>query len=122
MPGKNDINIGPDQWISWVELNLADQPLRIDALLEPTIPFWEELETLCVAGCCGIDAFSLWPKDVQRAAAAVGTEQVKSHLLELRAAVLCLDSRTIVASRLNNLFDQSVFVQLLNHLLACLGQ
>lgn len=121
MPGKYDINIGPNQWISWVEPDFAAQsPVSIDELLAPSRPFWDQLEVLCVADCCGIEAFALWPDDVQAAAAAVGLDEVKSQLQQLRAAIRGLDSQIVAVSRLNNLFDRRVFLQLLDHLLACL--
>ncbi len=30
--------------------------------------FWKYLEVECVAECCGIDAFSFWVEDINRAA------------------------------------------------------
>ena len=65
----SNISIGKDKWIKWVDFNRYvydqcipinyDQCFEIDYLLEPTFDFWNKLETECVAGCCGINAYNL---------------------------------------------------------------
>jgi len=116
-----DISIGPDQWIKWVELDPTDQQVfYIDHLLEPAEPFWRALETDCVAACCGIGAFVLWPDDIAAAAAAIDRQKLVADLLGLKEAVIRSKAQTVGSSRLNNLFDRQVFLRLTDHILSCL--
>jgi hypothetical protein len=64
---RDDISIGPDKWITFFDINGRQAgAVDLDPLILPMEEFWSLLETNCVAGCCGIDAFSVWPEDIER--------------------------------------------------------
>lgn len=69
---RNDISIGEDRWLSVPDLNHGTgESLDIDQFILPMEPFWRMLEVHCLNECCGIDAFALWPDDLQKAAREV---------------------------------------------------
>lgn len=121
MVETKDISIGQDRWIKWVELDPNDNNLfDIDPWLEPTKQFWQNLETECVAACCGIDAFGLWPEDIKSAAQAFNREELVVHLSKLKDEVGQAKNNIVASKRLNNLFDRQVFLQLIDHVLMCI--
>ncbi|MFA8020233.1 DUF6331 family protein [Bremerella cremea] len=67
--GPHDINIGKEQWIKFVELDSERSCwVDLDGIIKPLEPFFDLLETDCVADCCGLDAYGLWPEDISSAA------------------------------------------------------
>jgi hypothetical protein len=121
MEGSADISIGPDKWINWVELDPLDKNLfEIDDYLEPVREFWLRLETDCMAECCGIDAFVLWPENIRFAAANLDVDYLKACFERLREEIIQSDCKIVNSKRLNNLFDKKVFLQLIDHIRSCL--
>jgi hypothetical protein len=121
MEETKDISIGEDRWIKWVELDSnGDDLYNVDPLLEPLDQLWNELETLCVAGCCGIDAFALWPDDIQNASRNLDSEKIKFQLSKLKVELSKVDKKIICSKRLNNLFDRQVFLEVIEHISSCL--
>ncbi len=121
MVETKDISIGQDKWIKWVELDPNEPDLfNIDDLLEPLEQLWKNLETQCVAVCCGIDAFALWPEDIQNASKYLDKEELRGHLTGLKSQLARLNKNIVVSTRLNNLFDKKGFLQLIDHILRCL--
>jgi len=117
MVETKDISIGHDRWIKWVELNPNDADLyNIDHLLEPSEQLWRNLETECVAACCGIDAFALWAEDIKNASKHCDSKELKLHLLKLKNDLTQVDEKIIVSKRLNNIFDKQVFIELIDHI------
>jgi hypothetical protein len=115
-PHKSDISIGPDRWITFIDLDLSGPaPTDIDHLIEPMWPFWKALETECVAECCGIDAFILWPEEIRRAAREVGDPDLPGKIIVLRAFVAGSSGESFISSKLNNLFRRSVLLEVLDH-------
>ncbi len=116
-----DISIGKDSWIKWIELDPGDDNLfDIDPLLESTKNFWLDLETHCVAECCGIDAFALWPEDIKNAATSFSEHGLKQQLLTIKDAITKTECNIVISKRLNNLFHKRVFIQLLDHIIGCI--
>src|SRR2546430_2761473 len=103
-PNPNDISIGQDKWITFVDISNRpyERAVSIDHLISPMESFWSALETNCVAGCCGIDAFSLWPEDLEAASSSQERKAIASALASLREFVEKSDADTFVSSRLNN--------------------
>lgn len=113
-----DISIGKGKWIRWIDFNIVnDDFFSIDALLEPNWDFWMLLEIHCISGCCGIDAFSFWPEDICAALKKVDKEALHKNLLTLKTEITNSSKSIIISTKLNNLFDKSVFIQLLDHIL-----
>ena len=116
-PHSNDISIGKDQWITFIDvIGRQDRAVSFDHLIAPLESFWTALETNCVAGCCGIDAFSLWPEDIRRATSAVDSKSLADSLALLREFVEHSSADIFVSQRLNNYFDRLVLLQLIDHI------
>ena len=111
-----------DQYnFTWIDPDTSDKNLfEVDVLLTASFDFFDKLEIVCMAECCGIGAFSFDATDIITASKDLD----KSKLVEdLEIAIGKLNSRTektIVSSRLNNLFDKSTFIHLLEHTIAIL--
>jgi hypothetical protein len=119
MDPKNDISIGKDNRIKWIELDTNENSeFDVDDFFEMTEPFWENLETLCVAECCGIHAFDLWPESIKSASKNLNSMELKNKLLKLRSDVVKANKKIIVSKRLNNLFDARVFINLVDHIVS----
>lgn len=119
-PHKNDISIGQDQWISFGKL--ADgqaSAVQIDPALAPIMPLIDRLETECVAGCCGIDAFGLWPDAIEQAIATMDQSELGRLVSDLASAqgeIERLPCEVVVSMRMNQSFRKAVFLEVLTHL------
>ena len=114
----NDISIGRDKWISWIELDQSKNPLNIDSFLQPTVPLWKILETECVSACCGIDAFAIWPENIQNAKRQLNDDLINQKFQTLRAELSKQTDMVFTSSYLNSLFDKRVFLQILDHIIS----
>ena len=112
-----DINIGPYKWIKWIDFNQNEVTYEIDAELMDTEPFWKYLETECVRECCGIDAYSFLPQDIEKAKKKINNPNIKNEFIDLREKMNLVDEQVICSSYLNNLLDISVFITLLDHII-----
>ena len=116
-----DINIGENKWIKWVDFDPKEKELfDIDNLLNETWEFWKLLETECVVECCGIDAFSFWKEDIQKSLTDFDKLKLIRQIELLKKEIQDNHCSIIISSKFNNLFDKSVFVQLLDHVLRCI--
>lgn len=114
---NNDISIGKNKWISWIEIDPGQTPHEIDSILKPTIPFWQLLETECVSACCGIHAFVFWAEDLENAKQQLKDPDIKQKFDKLRQDVFNKQEGLLSSSFLNNLFDRNVFIQLIDHII-----
>jgi hypothetical protein len=120
-PHKNAIWIGDDRWIEFIDLDgRYDQAVHVDAPLSSLEAFWSALETMCVAGCCGFDAFDFSPEGIAEAARGLPHARLHDQLEEAIRVVEKLDTTVVVSRRLNNLADKRTFLALLSHVKACL--
>ena len=118
-----DICIGKDKWIKWVEFNPTEKELfDIDSLLDETWNFWKLLETECVVECCGIDAFYFGAEDIQKALTDFDNLNLVKQMRLLKREIQGNHCSIIISSKFNNLFDKSVFTQLLEHILKTLTE
>jgi hypothetical protein len=118
-PDFNDISIGKDQHITFIDVaGRQDRAVSIDHLIAPLASFWTALETNCVAECCGIDAFSFWPEDIRRAAATGDSTSVSEGLASLHEFIRQNGADIFVSRRLNNYLDRQVLLQLIEHIQA----
>jgi len=119
-PNKDDISIGEDRWITFGDLNRGQaRAVPIDPLLLSVMPLLDLLETECVSGCCGVDAFSFWPDVIQNATSQLkpqDRECLVSNLERLQSEVEALQTDTVVSTRMNQYFQKSVFLELLRHI------
>ena len=102
-PNPNDISIGEDRWITFIDVaGRQDNAVSIDDMLAPLDSFWSALETECVAACCGIDAFALWPEDIRRVSALTDHKLLAESFASLRRFVEGSVSDVFVSQKLNN--------------------
>jgi hypothetical protein len=119
-PNRNDINIGEDKWITFIELQgRQSNPIDADKILDPIKPFLDRLETECVAACCGIDAYGLWPDDIARATRDFGDPGLPDRIAAVRNRIAEAGGDVFVSHRMNNYFDKQVLLQLLDHIACC---
>ena len=116
-PHPNDISIGKDKWITFIDVvGRQENAVSIDDMLTPLDSFWKALETECVAACCGIDAFALWPDDIRRVSAHSDAKLLAEALASLRRFVESTASDAFVSQKLNNYFDRRVLLQIIDHI------
>lgn len=117
---QNDISIGEDHWIAYVDLDgRYDSAVNIDSEIRELEPMWSALEVHCVAACCGIEAFDFWLDSVDRAKQTLDGKDISAKLVALRAKLESVSGEVFLSQRLNNYCDKKVFIALLNHLYKC---
>ena len=118
-PGRNDISIGKDRWILFGDLNEGySHATEVGIYLSDVMPFFDELETECVAECCGVQAFNLWQDNIERAAGKLDGPAVIGIVDAFKAAenvIESLPSDVIDCARMNQHLRKHVFLQLLTH-------
>ena len=80
-------------------------------------PLWDALETLCVAGCCGIDAFDFSAEQLTSARRKLDAAAIRQQLLQLQTELLQALQPVVVSSRLNQYLDRTAAQLLMAHLL-----
>jgi len=116
-----DIQIGDDAWIEFIDLDgRYDQAVDIDALLGELWQLICRLETNCVAGCCGMDAYDFTREGIAMAMLELDRAQLHAACVQARAAVAAVDSDVLTSATMNHVADKRVFLQLLDHLDACI--
>lgn len=119
-PNRNDISIGKDKWITFVELDgRQTSAVELDGILKPIEPFLDSLETECVAACCGIDAYALWPEDIASAARKTELPDLSQSIAAARQRIIEADGDSFVNHRMNNYFDRQTLIQLIDHIAHC---
>jgi hypothetical protein len=115
---SNDISIGKDAWIEFVAIadRPSEQAVSIDHLIAPMESFWSALETNCIAGCCGIRAFSLWPDTITTASRSQDSQILVRDLVALRHYIEQSGADMFVSERLNTYFDKRVILQIIDHI------
>ncbi len=116
-PHPNDISVGPDRWITFIDLEERQSAaIEIDEILKPVFPFLELLENDCVAECCGIDAYTLWPDDIVEACRQFDPLELLQKIEQIRKRVSDTDGDVVVSHKINNYFDKGVFLRLIDHI------
>ena len=112
------ILIGNNLFIEELPVDYSGKLLDLDPYIAPLNTFFDKLEVECVRECCGIQAFSFMPEDIQKALAGLSAETVITQLKAMQTAIeeqyWC---KTVGSTILNNNFDRKVFLQLLNHII-----
>ncbi|WP_332860288.1 DUF6331 family protein [Janthinobacterium svalbardensis] len=117
-----DIQIGDDAWIEFIDLDgRYAQAIDIDALLGELWPLICRLETHCVAGCCGMDAYDFTREGIATALLELDRAQLHAACAQARAAVTAVASDVLLSNTMNHMVDKRVFLQLLDHLDACIA-
>lgn len=116
-PNRHDIFIGEDQWIPFIELETPYSDAEdLDVILAPIQPFLDLLETECVADCCGIDAYALWPEAITNAATKSNDLDLAKRIVDVRKQIVESHGNSFVSNRMNNYFAKPTLLQLIDHL------
>lgn len=111
------ILIGNNLFIEEFPVDYNGKLLDLDPYIAPLNTFFNKLEVECVRECCGIEAFSFMPEDIQKALVGLSAETV---IIQLKAMQTAIEERywckTLSSTILNNNFDRKVFSQLLDHI------
>jgi hypothetical protein len=114
----NDIYIGGEMWISWMDLPIdKSSAVQIDTMFGPCAEVFERLETICVAGCCGFSAYDFSPEAIIGSVNGLEQDQILRQLKCFREDVIKFNSDIIVSDRMNNYAHKDVFVKLLDHVI-----
>ena len=112
------ILIGNNLFIEEFPVDYNGKLLDFDPYITPLNTFFDRLEVECVRECCGIQAFSFIPDDIQKALVGLSAETV---IIQLKAMQTAIEEqwwcKTVSSTILNNNFDRKVFLQLLNHII-----
>ena len=111
------ILIGNNLFIEEFPVDYNGKLLDLDPYIAPLNTFFDRLEVECVRECCGIQAFSFIPDDIQKALVGLSAETV---IIQLKAMQTAIEEqwwcKTVSSTILNNNFDRKVFLQLLAHI------
>lgn len=112
------ILIGNNLFIKELPVDYSGKLLDLDPYMAPLNTFFDRLEVECVRECCGIEAFSFIPDDIQKVLVGLSVETIVTQLKAMQTAIeeqyWC---KTLSSTILNNNFDRKVFLQLLNHII-----
>ena len=112
------IVIGNNLFIEELPVDYTGKLLDLDPYMAPLNTFFDKLEVECVRECCGIEAFSFMPEDIQKALVGLSVETIVTQLKAMQTAIeeqyWC---KTVGSTILNNNFDRKLFLQLLNHII-----
>ena len=112
------ILIGNNLFIEELPVDYNGKLLDLDPYITLLNTFFDRLEVECVRECCGIQAFSFMPEDIQKALVGLSVETIVTQLKAMQTAIeeqyWC---KTLSSTILNNNFDRKVFLQLLNHII-----
>ena len=117
-----DIQIADDTWIEYLDIaGRYDQAIDIDALLDGLWPLICRLETHCVAGCCGMDAYDFTREAIVTALLELDRAQLHAACAAARIAVAATASDVLLSNTMNHYADKRVFLQLIEHLDECIA-
>ena len=112
------ILIGKKLFIEELRIDYSGKMLDLDPYIAPLNTFFDRLEVECVRECCGIEAFSFMPEDIQKALVGLSVETVITQLKAIQTAIEeQWGYKTVSSTILNNNFDRKVFLQLLDHII-----
>ena len=116
-----DIQIADDAWIEYIDIaGRYDQAIDIDALLDGLWPLICRLETHCVAGCCGMDAYDFTRDGVAMALLELDRAHLHAACAAARIAMAATASDVLLSNTMNHYADKRVFLQLIEHLDECI--
>jgi hypothetical protein len=113
------VGLGKHHWLPLGPMDFDRESAEcIDAWITPHWhSFWRALETECVAGCCGIEAFWFAAEDVQRASTICRNGELQCSLRDLRMHVQqSAVDQGFVSKELNQYFSRDFLLKLLDHL------
>ena len=113
-----DLSLGPDHWLTLAHVTYSESDtLSIDDLVAYTQPLWQQLETECIAGCCGLDAFDFWPEQIAQVS-SLEREGLLQRLALVSSQLQQQPQQVLLSHTLNMLIQKDDFLRLLNHIQA----
>jgi hypothetical protein len=113
----HDLLIGENEWILFVQHDWAKEEwFYIDDLLQHLEPLFDYLEIHCVAGCCGLDAFSFTRDDIWAIVPKIDSEAMVIALESAIETLKVLPHDVLGSKRLNNGIDRNTMLNLLRHI------
>ncbi len=95
----------------------SDSTFKYSNVRDPLGEFWNKIETICVAGCCGIGAFDIGPERIVDAVKDLDIVTLVNQLKRVKEQVLVSDAQIISYKRLNYNFARVSFLELINYLI-----
>ena len=116
------IQIADAEWIAYVPIDgdLANA-IDIDGPLAGLWPLIDPLESHCVAGCCGFDAYDFTREGVEAALHGLDLAQLRAACAHARSAVAAAAGDVFVSARMNNYVHKVMLLRLLDHLDSCIA-
>ena len=112
------ILISNNLFIEELPIDYNGKILDLDPYIVPLNAFFDKLEVECVRECCGIEAFSFMPENIDKALVGLSSESIVTQLKAMQTAI---EEQwwynTVGSTILNNNFDKKVFLQLLAHII-----
>ncbi|MDH7447722.1 DUF6331 family protein [Aquimarina sp. 2201CG14-23] len=90
--------------------------INVDQFLESNKDFWQDLETECVAECCGIDAFDFSQENLERTIKFYNSKKI---LLNINRVIECIEnnsSKLVCSSILNHCVSKIRFIELFKNI------
>ena len=81
------ILIGNNLFIEELSIDYSGKMLDLDPYIASLNTFFDRLEVECVRECCGIEAFSFMPEDIQKALIGLSAETNVTKLKEIQTAI-----------------------------------
>ena len=110
------ILIGNNLFIEELPIDYNGKLLDLDPYIAPLNAFFDKLEVVCVRECCGIEAFSFMPEDIQKALVGLSVETVITQLKAIQTAIeeqwWC---KTVGSTILNNNFCRKIEFKMQNY-------
>lgn len=115
---QNTIDLGDEKFISLTDISgLYDKAMPVDELIAELEPLWSLLETHCVAGCCGLDAFDFSAENLAQARRKLNGADAAKQLQALQIALTKRPSLAVMSKRMNQYLDRPAFDRLIEHLI-----
>ncbi|MGK5080819.1 DUF6331 family protein [Janthinobacterium sp. HLX7-2] len=119
---KYDIQIADDEWIEYVNIDgrYADA-IDLDGHLTGLWPLIDRLETHCVAGCCGFDAYDFTREGINAALPGLDHGQLQAACDQAKSGIATAGSDVFMSTRMNNYAHKAMLLRLLEHLESCIA-
>ena len=110
------ILIGDDLFIAWKDVDWSNELYeRIDHIIQPLEGLFDTLQTQCDRMCCGVEAFDFRPQAIESASRELNIA-LREELPKIIHQVKSIRQNAVRCSSLNQGFEKTVFIELLNHI------
>ncbi len=118
MEATRKIILGDNKWLEWISFDQTLVPTYpIDKIIEPIIYFLERLETVCIAHCCGIDAFSFRENDIIDALKNMNTSDLFNEFDIVKSKISTIRENILMSTFLNQYIHKDVFIRIIEHII-----